>query len=126
MTETIVPIERKLLLYIQEQGKPISNADSIMSMEEFSSTARSLDRKGLIKGLFLGGGRCGSAILTDYGKEVLRDNPNLKNEPNEVERWKISQRNVWLIAVVGWVAALASFVVCQWSAIEKFINELLK
>lgn len=73
----------------------------------FNSSVRSLEQKGLVKGAYEEGGNVADTRMTQYGRQYLAENPNLRNPVD----WKwIASITVGLIAAVAAIAAL--FVAC--------------
>lgn len=70
--------EKKVMRCIASEGRC---ADSFHA-EVYSRCARSLERKGLIKGGYIKGGEADSARLTPDGRDYLAVNPNLTNPTN--------------------------------------------
>ena len=70
--------EKKVMRCIASEGRC---ADSFQA-EIYSRCARSLERKGLVKGGYIEGGEAESARLTPDGRDHLAVNPNLTNPIN--------------------------------------------
>ena len=73
----------------------------------FNASVRSLERNGLVKGAYDEGGSVADTRMTQYGRQYMAENPDLRNPVD----WKwIVSITVGLIAAVAAIAAL--FVAC--------------
>ena len=78
-------------------------------MSEFDSAAvRSLDNKGLVRGVYTEGGGMEAASLTNYCKAYLADNPKLRNPIDW--KWIVT---IILLALTAIATVATFFVACS-------------
>lgn len=73
----------------------------------FNASVRSLDKKGLVKGAYEEGGNVADARMTQYGRQYIAENPDLRNPVN----WNLISAVAAVIAAIAGVLAL--FVACS-------------
>ena len=93
--------EKRVLRTLSQQG--------FAALSEFDAAAiRSLDNQGLVRGAYTEGGDVDDARLTNYGKEYIADNPNLRNPIDW--KWIIS---TFLAAVAATTGIFALIIACS-------------
>ena len=89
--------EKRVLRTLRRQG--------FEALSEFDAAAvRSLDNQGLVRGAYVEGGGVEDAVLTNYGKEYIADNPKLRNPVN----WN---KVAAIAAIVGVIVTVVLFII---------------